>query len=222
MSEPAWMSDPPAGADSGVSSSGAEPAKPKAAVGAGMCSTMYACCAACITPRCFKRFLSLWNVVMSGMMGLCSVMTITNVDEANDTDDLFVSLYNFIFAFLLCSYEVTKYFPYPTLHNMLRRYFGFLFFSFSRSTYLVFCAFLQFGLNAPGSCKQSDDDACVDDKDVNNNWLGIMTGLCLLLEALLVVGVQFKSPHMLKEEAKQELPPGQPPGGDLEVSNPPV
>mmetsp|Transcript_9289 Transcript_9289/g.23319 ORF Transcript_9289/g.23319 Transcript_9289/m.23319 type:complete len:199 (+) Transcript_9289:196-792(+) len=142
---------------------------------------------------------------MSGMMGLCSVMTITNVDEANDTDDLFVSLYNFIFAFLLCSYEVTKYFPYPTLHNMLRRYFGFLFFSFSRSTYLVFCAFLQFGLNAPGSCKQSDDDACVDDKDVNNNWLGIMTGLCLLLEALLVVGVQFKSPHMLKEEAKQEV-----------------
>ena len=52
------------------------------------------CCAACITPRRFKRFLSFWNVAMSNLMGLCSFMTITNIDQANDTDDLFVSLYN--------------------------------------------------------------------------------------------------------------------------------
>lgn len=31
---------------------------------------------------------------MSNLMGLCSFMTITNIDQANDTDDLFVSLYN--------------------------------------------------------------------------------------------------------------------------------
>ena len=73
------------------------------------------------------------------------------------------------------------------------------------STYIIFCGFLQFGLNAPGSCKESDDDACVDDKDVNGNWLGIMTGMCLLLEGLIIVGVQCKWPHMLKEEAKQEV-----------------
>lgn len=186
-----------------------------------MCSQMYGCCAACITPRRFKLFLSFWNVVMANLMGLCSFMTVTNIDQANDTDDLFVSLYNVVFAFLLCSYEVTKYWPYPSLHDFLRRYFGFLFFSFSRSTYIIFCGFLQFGLNAPGSCKVSDDDACVDDKDVNGNWLGIMTGMCLLLEGLIIVGVQCKWPHMLKEEAKQELPPGQPPNGDGEMSLPP-
>ena len=37
------------------------------------------------------------------------------------------------------------------------------------------------------------------------NWIGIMTGLCLLLEALMVIGIQCKWPHMLKEEAKSEV-----------------
>ena len=41
-----------------------------------------------------KRFLSFWNVTMSMLMGLCSFMTIQNIDSADDTDDLFVSLYN--------------------------------------------------------------------------------------------------------------------------------
>ena len=37
------------------------------------------------------------------------------------------------------------------------------------------------------------------------NWLGIMTGLCMLLEGLIVTGIQCKWPHMLKDEAKSEV-----------------
>ena len=50
--------------------------------------------------------------------------------------------------------------------------------------------------------------ACIthpQNNDVDANWLGIMTGLCLLLEGLIVTSVQCKWPHYLKEEAKQEV-----------------
>ena len=42
-----------------------------------------------------------------------------------------------IFAAVLFTYEITKYYPWATARTCMRKYFGFLFFSYSRSFYLI-------------------------------------------------------------------------------------
>ena len=162
-----------------------------------------------------------------------AIITLTNVDGVEDTDTAFVAVYSLLFALLLSVYEcshcgcwyeeieercggfyrkvskmidrclidVVLYIEY--FNNLLLKMncivfcsssqnFGFLYSAISRGLFLIFIALLQFGMEAgPGS------------GDVDENWLGIMTGTFLVVEGVVMIVIACLHPELMKEEKRR-------------------
>lgn len=153
--------------------------------------------------------LGLYNLGIASCMAMCSIMTVGNVNSADDTDELFVSFYTLFFAGLLAAYESAKLVSTQWFRSLMRRNFGFFYYTSSRGVFLVFVAFLMFGLNAPGKSHT--------DGNVSGNWLGIFTGCLMIFEAALIVYLACRYPELMSEfnkEAKQTYtPPAMPASG---------
>lgn len=89
-------------------------------------------------------------------LGLCILMAATSVlglawitTHVNASAKLFVAIYMLFFSSLLFAFEMNEIKYVEWVDHMFRRNFGFLYNSMSKSFFIIFIAFLSFGLGDP-------------------------------------------------------------------------
>lgn len=88
-------------------------------------------------------------------MGLCLLMAATSfvglssIKDISATGEIFVAVYMLFFSGLLFIFETVQIRSLELLDNMFRRNFGFLYNTMGKSLFIIFIAFLSFGLGEP-------------------------------------------------------------------------
>lgn len=90
------------------------------------------------------------------------------------------AIYVAMFALLLCLHEVNEVRPINQVEGILRRNFGFLFKPFGKGCFIIFIAFLNFGLT------------------VNTN-LGMATGICLSIVGAGYILLYLRNPEVFEQ-----------------------
>ena len=111
----------------------------------------------------------------SGVFGLLSI-------SAENFTNTCVALYMILFSILLFAYEVCWWKSIPPLTKTLRKNFGFLFGLKGKALFIVFVAFLNFGLT--------------NDDDQTTNW-GLYTGIAFFVSGALHLVIFLKWPELM-------------------------
>lgn len=88
-------------------------------------------------------------------MGLCLLMAFTSlvglssIKDFSATGEIFVAVYMLFFSGLLFLFETVQIKSLEILDNLFRRNFGFLYNTMGKSLFIIFIAFLSFGLGEP-------------------------------------------------------------------------
>ena len=106
-----------------------------------------------------------------------------------------------LFAFLLFIQEISTIYTIEIVDAVLRRNFGFLFKPFGKGAFIIFIAFLNFGLDTGGPADDGGD-----------NDLGLATGIVSCAFGALYVILFLQKPEYFEEPAKYQAAPGIPPG----------
>ena len=107
--------------------------------------------------------------------GAISLTMFGNVN-GNQLSEMVVSLYLLLFATTLFTFEVSQVYACDVVVVQLKRNFGFLFHPMGKSLFIIFCAFLNFGVQAAS--------------------LGLATGICCLADGVILIVLYLKYPHM--------------------------
>ena len=94
--------------------------------------------------------------------------------------------YVILFALLLTLHEVNEVRPLSQVEDLLRRNFGFLFKPFGKGCFIIFIAFLNFGLTV-------------------NTRLGMATGICLSVVGAGYILLYLRNPEVF-ERGNQKAP----------------
>lgn len=105
---------------------------------------------------CVLSLLSILNMGLAAMMTALGVLTLIQVHRAGlqDFSEPFLACYMIMFAVLLFIYELMWWSPFPNLNKGMRKNFGFLYGLRGKGLYLIFVAFLCFGLGKDASVKE--------------------------------------------------------------------
>lgn len=76
-------------------------------------------------------------------------MKIENINGVDASGKIFVATYMFFFATLLFTFELIEVRTIAWIDNLYRRNFGFLYSPMGKSFFIIFIAFLSFGLGDP-------------------------------------------------------------------------
>jgi hypothetical protein len=103
-----------------------------------------------------QRKLLFW-VLKIVTISLCMLMVITGgiglteIDGFDAIGSILVAIYMMFFGSLLLCFEITQIRPVESVDFMLRRNFGFLYGAKGKAFFILFIAFLSFGLEKPAS-----------------------------------------------------------------------
>jgi hypothetical protein len=105
---------------------------------------------------CVLSLLSILDMGLAAMMTALGVLTIIQVHRAGlkDLSEPFLASYMILFAALLFLYELMWWSPFPSLNKNMRKNFGFLYGLRGKGLYIIFMAFLCFGLGKDASVKE--------------------------------------------------------------------
>lgn len=136
-------------------------------------------------------------VGMTVMMAAAGALSLAALDTSdNPASDFFVGLYVILFAAILFVHEVNLMFPVQTIDQILRKNFGFLFKALGKGAFILFIAFLNFGLST-------------------DNDLGMATGICLCIVGAGYILLYLRNPEFFDEATPKDagyLPASQSPG----------
>lgn len=134
---------------------------------------------------CVLCSLSLLNMGLAAMMTALGVLTIIQVHRTGigDLSEPFLAFYMILFAVLLFIYELMWWSPVPKLNKDMRKNFGFMYGLRGKGLYLIFVAFLCFGLG----------------KEAKVAILNYCTGVSFLVGGLLHMFVIFFRPEIAME-----------------------
>ena len=115
---------------------------------------------------------------------------------AEDTDAIFVACYVFLFAVMLFVFEASSFSPRPVrwLEGVYRANFGFLYKPVSKSVFLIFIGFLQFGLDSS-----------------KGNAMGLACGILTIAAGVGLTLVYCKEPAHFNTPGEKYTPPVIPP-----------
>lgn len=104
---------------------------------------------------CFLCLLSIMNIGLAAMMTALGVLTIIQVHLTGlgDLSEPFLAAYMVLFAVLLFIYELMWWSPAKKLNKNMRKNFGFMYGLRGKGLYLIFVAFLCFGLGKEAKVK---------------------------------------------------------------------
>lgn len=103
-------------------------------------------------------------------------------DDSGDRLPVFClaqATYVILFALLLTLHEVNEVRPLSRVEDILRRNFGFLFKPFGKGCFIIFIAFLNFGLTV-------------------NTRLGMATGICLSVVGAGYILLYLRNPEVFE------------------------
>mmetsp|Transcript_37278 Transcript_37278/g.116560 ORF Transcript_37278/g.116560 Transcript_37278/m.116560 type:complete len:127 (-) Transcript_37278:102-482(-) len=118
-------------------------------------------------------------VAMLGATAVIAISNIGEVDPADTVSELFICLYMLLFATLLCLHELSTLISgLKSLDDVLRRNLGFLYGVKGKAGFLIFVAFLCFGVsNAAGG-------------------LAIGTGAVMVFQAVVMLAIYLRYPEL--------------------------
>lgn len=128
--------------------------------------------------------LSILNVAICGVMIYLGVKGILAVEFSfASISELFVIFYMFVFSALLLAYEAMWWKGIKSINKLLRKNFGFLYGIKGKAVYLVFVAFLCFGLEGIPTLESI-------------SWI---TGIVWLATGVLHIFLSFAKPHLFSD-----------------------
>ena len=125
-----------------------------------------------------QRALSVLNIGLSALMCASGVLTLMSFSGSEFTDAA-VGLYMILFSCLLFIYEMLWWKSVEWLTRIMKKNFGFLFGLKGKALFIVFIAFLNFGLD------KEDSD------------MGIITAVAFLFSGMLHLGIYLKAPELM-------------------------
>jgi hypothetical protein len=97
--------------------------------------------------------LKIGTIALSLLMFFTSIIGINSIDGLDNSGKIFVGTYMLFFSLLLFIFESIQILPHSSmqenLDHMFRRNFGFLYNVMGKSFFIIFIAFLSFGLGEP-------------------------------------------------------------------------
>jgi len=129
-----------------------------------------------------QKLLSIAVVLICGLLIAVAVlgMIAFNPKDVSNYSDLFVSVYMVLFGALLLTYEFMWWISVPAINKSLRKNFGFLYGVLGKSIFIIFVAFLNFGLQ----------------KQVTVKYLTVGTGIAWFVVAGLHIFLYFWKPEL--------------------------
>jgi COPI associated protein len=105
---------------------------------------------------CVLCMLSLMNMGLAALMTALGVLTLIEVHNAGfrDLSEPFLASYMILFALLLFLYEIMWWSPFPSMNKSMRKNFGFMYGLRGKGLYIIFVAFLCFGLGKDATVKE--------------------------------------------------------------------
>ncbi|KAG7368207.1 COPI associated protein [Nitzschia inconspicua] len=105
---------------------------------------------------CALCMLSLMNMGLAALMSALGVLTLIEVHRTGfrDLSEPFLASYMILFALLLFLYEIMWWSPFPAMNKSMRKNFGFMYGLRGKGLYIIFVAFLCFGLGKDASIKE--------------------------------------------------------------------
>jgi hypothetical protein len=101
------------------------------------------------------------------------------------------AVYIVLFGSILFCHEIHQFYPLHTVDTIVKRNFGFLFKPVGKGVFMIFIAFLNFGLTV-------------------NTKLGLSTGICLSIVGVGYIYFYLKSPEIFDKQSSSgsaSLPP---------------
>ncbi|TFJ86445.1 hypothetical protein NSK_002102 [Nannochloropsis salina CCMP1776] len=132
-----------------------------------------------ILPSCAKYVVPLSRFVNMGLACLMAFSAVNGILKIAQLqlDTFFVALYMFISAAILFFFELCQFKYVAFIDNVFRRNFGFMYGSRGKALYIIFIAFLNFGL-------------------VSTGILQFATGIVLAVDGGLMLFATFKYPTL--------------------------
>eukprot|EP01036_Dinobryon_divergens_P025443 gene25443-33993_t len=95
--------------------------------------------------------LKVFTILLCILMFATSIIGVQYINGVETSGKIFVATYMFFFSLLLFSFEVVQIWPVEWIDHIYRRNFGFLYGALGKSFFIIFIAFLSFGLDEPQS-----------------------------------------------------------------------
>lgn len=101
-----------------------------------------------------KLLMTAWlirsiTLVLCVLMFFTAIVGILSVDGVESVGKIFVGTYMLFFSSVLFIFECIQVYPRESIDYLFRRNFGFMYGTMGRSLFLIFIAFLSFGLGDP-------------------------------------------------------------------------
>ena len=125
--------------------------------------------------KCTYLVYKTTTVSLAVLMIIAAVEALIALDHVNEVTLIFVATYQIFFGLLILSFEMVEI--NSNLDYMLQRNFGFLYTRLGRPLFIIFVAFISFGLETT---------------------LGLVAGIVLLCFGLLQIGLFLKYPDVLE------------------------
>jgi hypothetical protein len=133
------------------------------------------------------KLIIIASAVMMVAHGILSLLNIS--DAKNAVADGFVALYVLLFASLLLFHEISQFYPIEQIDVIVRRNFGFLYKPLGKGIFMIFIAFLNFGISV-------------------DTTLGMITGIVLAIVGVVYVFLYLQNPDAFVLEGPSQ--PSQP------------
>ena len=137
------------------------------------------------TPLVVRQTLKAITMVLCVLMFATACVGIQKVNGVNTAGKIFVATYMLFFAVLLFLFEAIQLRNIEWLDHMFQRNFGFLYSVMGKALFVIFIAFLSFGLGDP-------------------QGLTMATGLSLACFGAAKVALFLKYPELFEDEAAKQ------------------
>ena len=131
--------------------------------------------------KIIKGGLTVATIGLSVLMFLTALLGLSSVDGISDINQMFVGVYMICFSTMLLLFEVIQLQPIVALDHMYQRNFGFLYGVKGKGFFIIFIAFLSFGLGSNSLC--------------------MLTGISMLALGGGMVGLFLKYPELFEDES---------------------
>jgi magnesium-transporting ATPase (P-type) len=131
--------------------------------------------------------LKITTILLCILMDATAIIGIGYINQVDEVGQFFVAAYMLFFASILMAFEIMSFRKIEWIDHWFRRNCGFLYSSLGKALFIIFIAFLSFGLGDPES-------------------LTLSTGLALAAFGSLQVGLYLKYPEIFEEKV-EVLPP---------------
>ena len=91
------------------------------------------------------------TIALSVLMVLTALIGLTEVGGIEESGRIFVGIYMIFFSVLLMMFEISQIRPCENVDIMFKRNFGFLYGTKGKALFIIFVAFLSFGLTEPAT-----------------------------------------------------------------------